>query len=252
MLFRSLRFCVSGGDVCPAWLRAEFTDHFGVPLHSIWAATETLGSLTYCAKAGPVHGLVPGAEHRLLDEQGNEVRRGEVGELALRGPNVTIGYWTGPGRIEGGLAKEGWYMTGDLLRQDEDGDFWYVSRKKDLIIRGGSNIAPAEVERVLTAHPAVREAGVVGVLDAVLGQRLAGFVALAENADPITGEQILADIASQLADYKLPERLRIVDAIPRNTLGKIDRRALLAMVPANTVETPGIPAATVPLRRGRR
>jgi acyl-CoA synthetase (AMP-forming)/AMP-acid ligase II len=247
----SLRLCASGGDVCPLWLQAQFPEHFGVPLYSIWGATETVGSLTYSTKAGPVHGVVPGTEHRLLDERGNEVRPGEVGELSLRGPNVTIGYWAGPGRIEG-LAEDGWYMTGDLLRQDEDGDLWYVSRKKDLIIRGGSNIAPAEVERVLTAHRAVRDAGVVGVPDVVLGQRVAGFVTLAEDAGTISAEEILADIAPQLADYKLPERLRIVETIPRNTLGKIDRRALLAMVPANSAETAGIPAATAPLRLGRR
>lgn len=242
----SLRVCVSSGDVCPAWLQAQFLEHFGVPLRSVWAATEATGSLAYGRKPGPVHPVVPGAEYRLIDDQGKDVRRGEVGELLLRGPNVTIGYWTGPGRIEG-LGESGWYETGDLMCQEPGGDLFYVSRKKDLIVRGGSNIAPIEVERVLIAHPAVREAGVVGVPDRILGQRIVGFVKLTQGAGSVTAEEILEDVAPQLADYKLPESLRIVEMIPRNSLGKIDRRALLAMVPANGVEMAGACAA-IPAR----
>ena len=170
-----------------------------------------------------MHPIVAGAQIRLIDDRGAPVPRGHVGELILRGPNVTIGYWNGPGQIDG-LGKDGWYHTGDLMRQDEKGDLWFVSRKKDLIIRGGSNIAPAEVERVLAAHPAVRDAGVVGVPDAVLGQRVAGFVTLANGAESVIPGEILADISGQLADYKLPESLRIIDEMPRNALGKIDRR----------------------------
>ena len=245
----SLRFCVSGGDVCPLWLQEKFPVHFGAPLCSIWGASETIGSLTYRLEPGPVHPIVAGAQIRLIDDRGAAVPRGHVGELILRGPNVTIGYWNGPGQIAG-LGKDGWYHTGDLMRQDEKGDLWFVSRKKELIIRGGSNIAPAEVERVLAAHPAVREAGVVGVPDPVLGQRVAGFVRLADGAESVTPGKILADISGQLADYKLPESLRIVDEIPRNALGKIDRRALLAMLPANTVEQAD-PRRTV-AARGRR
>src|SRR4029077_17732244 len=168
------------------------------------------------------------AQFRLIDDGGAAVPRGHVGELILRGPNVTIGYWNGPGRIDG-LGKDGWYHTGDLMRQDEKGALCVVSRQKDLIMRGGSNIAPAEVERVLAAHPAVCDAGVVGVPDAVLGQRIAGFVKLANGAETVPPGEILADISGQLADYKLPESLRIVDEMPRNALGKIERRSLLAM-----------------------
>ncbi|HEY8013245.1 MAG TPA: hypothetical protein VIE70_05035, partial [Dongiaceae bacterium] len=108
------------------------------------------------------------------------------------------------------------------------------------------NIAPTEVERVLVAHPAVHDAGVVGVPDALLGQRVAGFVQLANGAESVTTGEILADISGQLADYKLPESLIIIDEIPRNTLGKIDRRRLLAMLPANTAQGP------VPLRVAAR
>jgi long-chain acyl-CoA synthetase len=241
----SLRLCLTSGDVCPLWLQERFPSRFGTPLRSLWGATETLGSLTYSLASGPVHRIVAGAEIRLIDDRGAPVPRGHVGELILRGPNVTIGYWNAPGRIDG-LGKDGWYHTGDLMRQDEKGDLWFVSRKKDLIIRGGSNIAPAEVERVLVAHPAVHDAGVVGVPDTVLGQRVAGFVQLANGAESVTTGEILADISGQLADYKLPESLIVTDEIPRNTLGKIDRRRLLAMLPANTAQGP------VPLRIAAR
>ena len=206
----SLRLCLTGGDVCPLWLQESFPSRFGTPLRSVWGATEALCSLTFSLESGPVHRIAAGAQIRLIDDRGALVPRGHVGELILRGPNVTIGYWTAPGRIDG-LGRDGWHHTGDLMRQDEKGDLWFVSRKKDLIIRGGSNIAPAEVERVLVAHPAVNDAGVVGVPDAVLGQRVAGFVQLANGAESVTTGEILADISGQLADYKLPENLIITD-----------------------------------------
>jgi acyl-CoA synthetase (AMP-forming)/AMP-acid ligase II len=241
----SLRLCLTGGDVCPQWLQERFPSRFGTPLRSVWATTETFFSLTYSLASGPVHRIVADAQVKLIDDRGAPVPRGHVGELILRGPNVTIGYWSGPGRIDG-LGRDGWYHTGDLMRQDEKGDLWFVSRKKDLIIRGGSNIAPAEVERVLVAHPAVHDAGVVGVPDALLGQRVAAFVQLANGAESVTAREILADISGQLADYKLPESLLITQEIPRNTLGKIDRRRLLAMLPANSAQGP------VPLRMAAR
>jgi long-chain acyl-CoA synthetase len=113
------------------------------------------------------------------------------------------------------------------MRQDEKGDLWFVSRKKHLIVRGGSKISPVEVERILIDHPAVRDAAVVGVPDPDLGQRVAGFVQLADGAQRVDVSEILAFATERLADYKVPETLKIVDKIPRNPLGKIDRRLLL-------------------------
>jgi long-chain acyl-CoA synthetase len=165
----SLRTCLVGGDVCPPQLQDQFPSFFGIPLRSLWAATEACGSLTYGLQPGPVSRIVRGAQVRLVDDNHVPVARGEVGELVVRGPNVTIGYWAGSGQIKD-APKEGWFHTGDLMRQDEGGDLWFVSRKKHLIIRGGSNISPVEIERVLMAHPAVRDAAVVGVADPDLGQ----------------------------------------------------------------------------------
>ena len=116
------------------------------------------------------------------------------------------------------------------MRQGDNDDLWFVSRKKDVIIRGGLNISPVEIERVLTAHPAVRDAAVVGVPDGALGQRVAGFVQMERGTRGIILKEILAGVTALLADYKVPESLEIVDAIPRNGLGKIDRKSLMAMV----------------------
>jgi long-chain acyl-CoA synthetase len=213
----SLRFCLTGRDVCPQHVQQEFPYAFGVPLRSVWAATETVGSLTFGLQLGPVARVVPGAQIRLVDGEGNSVPQGEVGELWVRGPNVTPGYWAGPGRIEGPTFG-GWFPTGDLMRQGDGDDLWFVSRKKDLIIRGGSNISPIEVERVLKNHPAVHDAAVFGVPDAVLGERVAALVQLTDSASSATREDILASAKTELADYKVPERLEIVSEIPRNGL----------------------------------
>jgi len=226
---RSLRVCLSSGDVCPPRLQAQFSASFGTRLRSFWAATEAAGSLTYGLESGPVSRIVKGAQVRLIDDSGAPVPRGEIGELALRGPNVTIGYWAGPGAIED-APENGWFRTGDLMRRGDDDDLWFVSRKKDVIIRGGLNISPVEIERVLTAHPAVRDAAVVGVPDGALGQRVAGFVQMERGTRSIILQEILAGVAALLADYKAPESLEMIDAIPRNSLGKIDRKSLLALV----------------------
>jgi acyl-coenzyme A synthetase/AMP-(fatty) acid ligase len=224
----TLRFCCSAGDVCPPPLQREFGVEFGVPLRSTWGATEAIGSITYGLQPGPVSRVAPGAQVRLVDDDGATVSRGEVGELLLRGPNVSVGYWGGPDVIEG-APKDGWFQTGDLMRQDARGSLWFMGRKKDIIIRGGSNISPVEVEAVLISHPAVRDAAVVGIPDDILGQRVVGFVQLEHDASPEIVNDILDAARAQLADYKMPERLQVVSSIPRNAIGKIDRKALLAL-----------------------
>jgi long-chain acyl-CoA synthetase len=225
----SLEYCAVAADVCPPKLQQEFSDTFGAHLRSVWAATEVVGALIHGLHAGPVSRIAPGAQVRLVDNNGEQVRRGEVGELLIRGPNVTVGYWVSPGQIEPATV-EGWYHTGDLMRQGEKDDLWFVTRKKDLIIRGGSNISPVEVERVLLDHPAVVDAAIAGVPDEELGQRVVGFVRLAGSSGAYVVNDILASVRAQLADYKVPEWLHVVTEIPRNTIGKIDRRSLLSML----------------------
>jgi long-chain acyl-CoA synthetase len=231
----ALRFCLVAGDVCPLDLQRDFAGMFGVPLRSFWGSTETFGTFTFGLQPGPVSRPAPGTQFRLVGDQGAAVPRGAVGELLVRGPSVTVGYWSEPGQID--APSDGWFHTGDLMQEGDDDELWFVSRKKDLIIRGGSNISPIEVERALTAHPAVRDAAVVGIPDEVLGQRVIGFVKLAD--DVATLDDILADAKARLADYKVPEWLEVVDEIPRNALGKIDRKSLLAMTSDSKVRRDG-------------
>ncbi|MDR6288204.1 acyl-CoA synthetase (AMP-forming)/AMP-acid ligase II [Inquilinus ginsengisoli] len=223
------RIFVSTGDAVSIELQRRFREVFGVRLHSVWAATEAVGSLAPGPVDGPVSAPSPRAEYRLVDNHGEPVRPGQVGELLLRGPNVTPGYWIAPGTIDSARSN-GWFHTGDLMRQDDKGNLWFISRRKELIIRGGSNISPVEVEQVLKSNPAVRDAAVVGVPDAVLGQRVCALVQLAAGYGQADLPDILDHATARLADYKVPEKLLIVVAIPRNTLGKVDRRAASAMV----------------------
>jgi long-chain acyl-CoA synthetase len=224
----SLRICLAGGDVCLPGQQERFEELFGVPLRAFWAATEAPSTFTYGRRPGPVSRPVPGIEIRLVDSKGRSVSRGTPGHAFMRGPHVAIGYWKGPGHWD--AFPDGWFPTGDLMQEEDDGHFLFITRVKDLIVRGGSNISPVEVERVLTAHPAVRDAAVVGAPDRLLGQRVVGFVQLADGQGNHRLQQILRDIGPQLADYKLPDELQSVPEIPRNGLGKIDRARLLAML----------------------
>lgn len=222
----SLGTCLVGGDTSPPGLQEEFLRVFGVRLRNFLGMSESAGTFTYGFDIGPVCRAVDMDRVRLVDAEGNTVKRGEAGELLLRGPNMFVGYWFGPGHIDN-ARKDGWWATGDVLRQDEAGDFWYVARKKNLIIRGGSNISPTEVEHAITVHPGVREAAIIGVPDAILGQRVIGFVELTEAATRL--EDLLLDLSTRVASYKMPEWLIVVDQLPRNTLGKVDRAKLKAI-----------------------
>jgi acyl-CoA synthetase (AMP-forming)/AMP-acid ligase II len=222
----SLGTCLVAGDTTPQSLQEEFLRVFGVRMRNVLAMSESVGTFTYGFDIGPVCRAVDMNRVRLVDAEGNTVRRGEAGELLLRGPNMFVGYWHGPGHIDD-ARKDGWWATGDVLRQDEAGDFWYVARKKNLIIRGGSNISPVEIEDALLVHRGVREAAIVGVPDAVLGQRVIGFVELTEAGTQV--EDVLLDLSTRVASYKMPERLIVVDRLPRNSLGKVDRARLKAI-----------------------
>ncbi|MEZ2131914.1 MULTISPECIES: class I adenylate-forming enzyme family protein [unclassified Sinorhizobium] len=221
----SLRFCLAGGDVCPAALQQEFPFVFDRPLHSNWGMSETAGVLAFGKRPGPVYPIVPGVEIRLVDDKANPVPRGMPGELLVRGANIALGYWVGPGQVEP-CGADGWLATGDIMRQDERNELWFVSRKKDLIVRGGSNISPIEVEEVLRTHPSVRDVAVLGTPDLELGQRVAALIALADGSQDGVLVDILATARARLADYKLPERLQVVEEIPKNAFGKIDRKSL--------------------------
>jgi acyl-CoA synthetase (AMP-forming)/AMP-acid ligase II len=241
----SLRICLTGADVCPIDLQERVTSTFGSPLYNVWGATESVGSLTFGLQRGPVVRIVKGAFIRLVDENGAEVADGEIGELLIRGANVFDGYWNDP-EATAAAMKAGWYHTGDMMRRGEGDELWFVSRKKDIIIRGGTNISPVEVEEALVAcHPAVEEAAVVGIPDVVLGQRVFGFVKLAAGTNDKIVSEILDNVATRLASYKVPEGLCVLDQLPRNALSKVDRNMLQAMAAStDKVRLPQTMAAT--------
>ena len=167
-------------------------------------------------------------ENKVVDEFGDEVPVGEVGELVVRGPNVMKGYYKMPEETAAAI-RDGWLYTGDLARQDEDGYFYIVDRKKDMIIVGGFNVYPREVEEVLFAHEDIVEAAVIGVPDLDFGEEVQAFVVLKEGSK-VSAELLKSYCAERLAKYKVPKTIEFLNELPKNTTGKILRRSLREQV----------------------
>jgi long-chain acyl-CoA synthetase len=176
-------------------------------------------------KPGSIGLPVDGVEMRVIDEAGNEAARGDAGEIAIRGHNVMKGYWRREEATAEAIDADGWFKTGDIAKVDEDGYFFIVDRKKELVIRGGFNIYPREIEEVLYEHPAVREAAVIGVPHAELGEEVAAAVALKSGADAAPAE--LRDFVKQrVAAYKYPRHVWLFDDLPKGPTGKILKREI--------------------------
>jgi long-chain acyl-CoA synthetase len=169
---------------------------------------------------------------RVLDPGGDEVAQGQVGEIAIRGHNVMKGYWQRP-QDTAAAIPDGWFRTGDIGRADEDGYFFIVDRKKDMIIRGGYNVYPREIEEVLYEHPDVAEAAVVGLPDPLLGEEVAAAVALKQGAT-VTVDELRAHVKAQVAAYKYPRHVWFVDALPKGPTGKILKREIVAPAELST------------------
>jgi long-chain acyl-CoA synthetase len=181
-------------------------------------------------RPGSVGLPIPGTEVRILDDEGNEVAPGEVGEICARSPGVMKGYWGAP-EITSDALRDGWLHTGDMGYRDDDGYLYIVDRKKDLIIRGGFNVYPRDIEDALVEHSAVQTAGVVGRPDPRHGEEVVAFVALHPGLD-VTGEQLVDWARERIGGYKYPREVLIVDAVPLTPVGKVDRKALRARLPA--------------------
>jgi long-chain acyl-CoA synthetase len=161
---------------------------------------------------------------RLVDANGKDAPQGEVGEIAIRSPGNIIGYWDDPNATRDAL-RDGWLYSGDLARRDTDGYYWFEGRKKEIIVRGGSNISPQEVEEAIHDHPAVLEAGVVGMPDPFHGERVVAFVSLREGH--VASEQELREHSRhRLADYQVPEKIVFLSDLPKGLTGKVQRRLL--------------------------
>ena len=159
---------------------------------------------------------------RVVAEDGREVPSGEVGEIAIRGHNVMKGYWNHP-EATAEAIRDGWFHTGDMARKDEDGFYFIVNRKKDLIIRGGFNVYPREIEEVLYEHPAVLEAAVIGLPHPTHGEEVAAAVALKPGC-AATPDELRGYVRERVAAYKYPRRVWLVDALPKGPTGKILKR----------------------------
>jgi long-chain acyl-CoA synthetase len=229
-----LRTCISGGAALPVEVLRGFEEAFGVPVLEGYGLSETspVASFNHPGrerKPGSIGTPVRDVRMRVVDAEDRAVALGEVGEIVIRGPNVMKGYWQRP-EATAEAIRDGWFHSGDLARADEDGYFYIVDRKKDLIIRGGYNVYPREIEEVLYEHAAVAEVAVIGLPHPSLGEEVGAAVALKPGAVVTAGE--LRDyVKNQVAAYKYPRHVWIVDALPKGPTGKIQKRDIV--VPAD-------------------
>jgi long-chain acyl-CoA synthetase len=227
----SVRSWGSGAAPLPLEIVEPFEKKFGGRLLEGYGLTEaspvvSATRLSGVRKLGSVGQPLPGVEVAILDEQDRALPAGETGEIGVRGPNVMLGYYGLPEETARTL-RNGWLHTGDIGRLDADGFLYVVERKKDLIIRGGFNVYPREVEEVLYAHPAVAEAAVVAMRDPLMGEEVCAFVALKDGATA-DAAAIIGFCQSRLAKYKCPREVRFLPALPKNPVGKILRKELRA------------------------
>jgi long-chain acyl-CoA synthetase len=226
----TVRLCVSGGAAMPVEVMRGFEEAFGCIILEGYGLSETSPVASFnhphaARKPGSIGTPISGVQMRVVDDAGQEVPLGDVGEIAIRGHNVMKGYWRRP-EATAEAIEDGWFHTGDMARVDEDGYFFIVDRKKDLIIRGGYNVYPREIEEVLYEHPAVAEAAVIGLPHPELGEEVAAAVALKPSASATT-EELRDHVKTQVAAYKYPRRVGIVDALPKGPTGKILKREIV-------------------------
>jgi long-chain acyl-CoA synthetase len=226
----TLELCVSGGAAMPVELMRAFEEQFGCAILEGYGLSETspvasFNRLDRERKPGSIGLPLDGVEMRVFDEEGAEVAQGEVGEIVIRGDNVMKGYWRRAEATAEAIDPEGWFRTGDMGRVDEDGFFFIVDRKKELVIRGGYNVYPREVEEVLYEHPGVREAAVIGIPHDELGEEVGAAIALKDGAD-YTAADVRAFVKERVAAYKYPRHVWLVDELPKGPTGKILKREI--------------------------
>jgi malonyl-CoA/methylmalonyl-CoA synthetase len=225
-LVRDMRLFVSGSAPMPLQLHQAFTARTGRTVLERYGMTETsmLASnpLEGVRKPGSVGTPLPGIELRVA-EADRLAPTGAVGQVEVRGPNVFGGYWRRPELAGETFTDDGFFRTGDLGRLDDDGYLELVGRSKDLVISGGLNVYPRDVEEVLDGIAGVRESAVVGVPDSDLGERVVAMVVGDPEIDP---EGVRAAARERLAGYKVPKLIHLVDELPRNAMGKVDKVAL--------------------------
>ncbi|MFQ5960547.1 MAG: AMP-binding protein, partial [Candidatus Methylomirabilales bacterium] len=223
------RFAVSGGAPLPIEVLHQFETRYGIPIYEGYGLTEAAPVLTENPplghrKVGSVGPPLPGVELRVVDGAGKDVPMGEVGEIVARGANIMQGYLNRP-EDTAEILKDGWLSSGDMGRRDADGYFYIVDRKKDLIIVGGLNVYPREVEDILTAHPAVAEVAVIGVPDSTRGEVPKAYIVLKPGA-AASRQELLRFVRERMASFKVPRDMEFCEGLPRTISGKVLRQHL--------------------------
>ncbi|MBA2347846.1 MAG: long-chain fatty acid--CoA ligase [Solirubrobacterales bacterium] len=222
---KSLKVCASGGSAMPVEVMKAFEKKFGCKVLEGYGLSETspIASFNHPdreSKPGSIGTPIEGVEMKCLDEDDNEVEQGEVGEIVIKGHNLMKGYLNREDATAESI-KDGWFHSGDLGKVDEDGYFFIVDRKKDMIIRGGYNVYPREIEEVFYEHEAVREVAVVAMEHPELGEEVGAAVALKEGKEETTVEELQSFVKDNVAAYKYPRLVWLVDELPKGPTGKI-------------------------------
>jgi len=227
--FKHLRFVIGGGMAVQKSVAERWKSMTGVPILEGYGLTEAspvvcVNPLNLQAYNGSIGLPLPSTEIKICDEAGDEQPLGEIGELWVKGPQVMRGYWQAPEETQKVLTHDGWLLTGDMAKVDEQGFVRLVERKKDLIIVSGFNVYPTEIEDILTQHPGVLEAAVVGVVNANSGELVKAFVV---KKDPnLTAEELIAFCRKHLTAYKVPKQIEFRAELPKTNVGKVLRRKL--------------------------
>jgi long-chain acyl-CoA synthetase len=233
MDFSSLRYCASGGAPLPVAVQERFESVIGCKLTEGWGMTETapLGTFTPRQgqrKPGSCGVPYPGTEMKFIDVANPEleVRLGERGEICVKGPNVTKGYWKKPEATANSMTADGFFRTGDVGYMDEDGFVYIVDRTKDMLLCGGFNVYPRNIEEAIYQHPSVEEASVIGIPDDYRGETPKAFVKLKAGAPPLTFEEMKAFLKDRLGKHEMIGAMEIRDALPKTSVGKISKKDL--------------------------
>lgn len=227
----SMRHCISGGSAMPAPVMKAFDQKYGVNILEGYGLSETspvasFNTLDRPKKAGSIGVPIWGCEFRLEDDHRNVITEtDQPGEICIKGHNVMKGYWKRP-EATAEAIEDGWFHSGDIATRDADGYYFIVDRKKDMIIRGGFNVYPREIEEVLYAHPAIAEAAVIGVPHASHGEEVKAVVAKKASHEEVTADEIIAYCKERLAAYKYPRIVEFRDSLPKGPTGKILKREL--------------------------
>ena len=225
---RTLRACASGGAAMPVEVMRGFEEKFGCIILEGYGLSETSPVASFNhpdseRKPGSIGTPIEGVQMRLIDDEWNTVSgKDAIGEIAIRGHNVMKGYWGKP-EATAEAIRDGWFRTGDMAKTDQDGYYYIVDRKKDLIIRGGYNVYPREIEEALHEHPAVAEVAVIGMPHPELGEEVGAAVALKPGASA-TPDELRSFVRDRVAAYKYPRKIWLIDSLPKGPTGKILRR----------------------------